>query len=494
MWRTSSDRWRPYRSQIKRLDLVEVEEDIQLDDSQTRERDRYRAAIQELQQENQDNYALSYLSNDGFFPGYAMGRESCLARCLDPFKELSRPASVGLREFTPATSTYADGRIFRVDRIDFNRLLPGEGEQARALARKDLLVGDKGQGLTVKGQGSPEGGETTEMPSLLLGGVELRVAQRIDDTRDTRGGAPFDIRGQILDKHDGGWQGAAQAFTVRYFANCHILLANLGVTGAEGNPAGFPVCPACGHTRNPGAPPADLERFRDDHKKHCKVGDFPNSALHVELASDVLIVGSFGERAKAVNAMEGLLLGCGHVLDMGSAELEGIILPGADETCEFAIYDPVPGGSGFLPQIVKLWPVICDKAAEVLAGCPEEVRDGLLQLPEALPQPAAPFAARPWAGHRRARRPQRPDRGPARDPGHDRGEGRERYRAGELRRERLPGGAGGAQVPSTARGSVPGGPGGRDLHGHGLRLAGGEDRGLHRRDVTGASRQPRSSN
>ncbi|MBU0610323.1 MAG: hypothetical protein KKI08_20750, partial [Armatimonadetes bacterium] len=138
-----------YRDHIRRLNLIEAEEDVQLTDQQTRERDRYRAAIQELQQENQDNYALSYLSNDGFFPGYAMGRESCLARCLDPYKELSRPASVGLREFTPATWTYADGRIFRVDRIDFNRLLPGEGEQARALARKDLLIDGQTQAIVV---------------------------------------------------------------------------------------------------------------------------------------------------------------------------------------------------------------------------------------------------------------------------------------------------------------------------------------------------------
>ncbi|MEN6546026.1 MAG: DUF1998 domain-containing protein, partial [Armatimonadia bacterium] len=132
------------------------------------------------------------------------------------------------------------------------------------------------------------------------------------------------------------------------------------------------ICPACGHTRSPYAPPGDLERFREDHKKQCKVGDFAASALHVELASDVLIVGPFAERANAVNAMEGLLLGCGYVLDMGSAELEGIILPGPDGTCDFAIYDPVPGGSGFLPQIVRFWPTVCDRAAEVLAACPDD--------------------------------------------------------------------------------------------------------------------------
>jgi hypothetical protein len=294
-----------YRDHIRRLNLIEAEEDVQLTDQQTRERDRYRAAIQELQQENQDNYTVSYLSNDGFFPGYATGRESCLARCLDPYKELSRPASVGLREFTPATWTYADGRIFRVDRIDFNRLLPGEGEQARALARKDLLIDGKTQAIVVKGQGKEEGGDNTEMPSLLLGGVELRVAQRIDDTRDARRSAPSDVRGQILDKHDGGWQGTAQSRTVRYLSNCHILLANLGVGMKDGKPSGFPICPACGHTRSPYASTADLERFREDHKKQCKVGDFADSALHVELSSDVLIVGPFGDRAQAVNAMEG---------------------------------------------------------------------------------------------------------------------------------------------------------------------------------------------
>lgn len=361
-----------YRAQIKQISRIESEKDVQLSDQEGCERERYGAAIQELQQENQENYTLSYLSNDGFFPGCAMGRESCLARCLDPYKELSRPASVALREFTPATWTYADGRIFRVDRIDFNRLLPGEAEAARALARKELLINSQTQSISVKGEGAEEGGETVEMPSLLLGGVELRVAQRIDDTRDTRRSAPFDILGKILEKHDGGWQGKVQSFTARYFSNCHILLANLGIGMREGKPSGFPVCPACGHTRSPYASAADLERFREDHSKQCKVGDFADSALHVELASDVLIVGPFSNRANAVNAMEGLLLGSGYVLDMGSSELDGIILPGPDDTCEFAIYDPVPGGSGFLPQIVRFWRTVCDKAAEVLTNCPAD--------------------------------------------------------------------------------------------------------------------------
>ena len=360
-----------YRAQVARLNRIEVEEDLQLSEQDVRERERYRAAINELQAENQENYSLSYLSNDGFFPGYAMGRESCLARCLDPYKEYSRAAAVALREFTPATWTYADGRIFRVTRVDFSRLLPGETDQARALAHKELRLDNTTGALEVVGETSSEGGNFTQVSSLLLGAVELRVAQRIDDTRDARRSVPFDIRGKVLDRHDGGWKGRVGAYNIACYTNARVLLVNLGPVG--GNPlSGFPICPKCGAARSPYASQADLDRFREDHTKDCKADRVEGFALHVELASDVLVVGPFAGRSEAVNAMEGLLLGTGHVLDMGSSELEGILLPIEADTCEFALYDPVPGGSGFIPQIARFWATICDRAAEILSSCPDE--------------------------------------------------------------------------------------------------------------------------
>ena len=82
-------------------------------------RKQFEYALASYQRENLDNYALSYLCNDGFLPGYALNRESVLAQCVDPLLDLSRPAAVALREFTPANWVYADRRIYRVQTLNF---------------------------------------------------------------------------------------------------------------------------------------------------------------------------------------------------------------------------------------------------------------------------------------------------------------------------------------------------------------------------------------
>ena len=362
-----------YRAQIKKISAAEADSDVELGKAEERERNRYKAALDQLRQETQDNYVLSYLSNDGFFPGHALSRERCIARSLDPYQELSRPAAVALRELTPANWTYADEQVFQVHRVDFHALLPGESEGARALAQRDLVVDEATGGISDVATREVEGGTGAEtVRSLRLGGVELRTDERIDDTRDARRYVGFDIRGTTLPQHAGGWQGSVQGYTCRYYQTCRVLLVNLGPTGAGGGgrPWGFPICPVCGSARNPFGSDADLERFQDDHRKHCQIPELNWSALHVEIDSDVLQVGPFDSKARAVNAMTGILLGSGQILDMGTAELDGFLLPEAADTARFVLYDPAPGGSGFLPQIARHRRLICEQAIAMLESCP----------------------------------------------------------------------------------------------------------------------------
>ena len=60
--------------------------------------DNPKHALDRLKIEDQGHYVLSYLSSDRFLSGYAMSRESCGARSLEPYKEFSRPAAVTLGE------------------------------------------------------------------------------------------------------------------------------------------------------------------------------------------------------------------------------------------------------------------------------------------------------------------------------------------------------------------------------------------------------------
>jgi len=132
---------------------------------------------------------------------------------------------------------------------------------------------------------------------------------------------------------------------------------------------GFPICPKCGETRSPFASEAELEKFRESHREYCRVADIPWTALHVDIPSDVLIVGPFPELADGINVIEALRIGAQMVLDMGDSEVAGFVDTDEGGSHWAVLYDPMPGGSGFLPQICKYWKVVCERAAERLGTC-----------------------------------------------------------------------------------------------------------------------------
>ena len=51
-----------------------------------------------------------------------------------------------------------------------------------------------------------------------------------------------------------------------------------------------------------------------------------------------------------------------NVLDMGESEIEGFVNVEEDGSFWATFYDPMPGGSGFLPQILINWRLIIDSA------------------------------------------------------------------------------------------------------------------------------------
>lgn len=106
-----------YRKLLKPLREKEI-----LSPSDKKKMDSLRFALQSYHFESQDNYTLSYLAADGFFPSYAMGRASVKAQCAEPFLEISRPKAIAIRELTPANMLYANHDIFKVTQLNFYKL------------------------------------------------------------------------------------------------------------------------------------------------------------------------------------------------------------------------------------------------------------------------------------------------------------------------------------------------------------------------------------
>jgi hypothetical protein len=86
-------------------------------------------------------------------------------------------------------------------------------------------------------------------------------------------------------------------------------------------------------------------------------------------AADVLCLGPYLNYSDAINLKEAVLNRARAILDMGDMELEGFINPVGENTFWAVLYDPTPGGSGLLPQIVRYWERIVEDGIRYHNSC-----------------------------------------------------------------------------------------------------------------------------
>ncbi|MGI5818748.1 MAG: DEAD/DEAH box helicase [Armatimonadota bacterium] len=361
---------RSYRDRLRELARKVLDEDRDLTPEEERERQRLEFALRTLRRHDQDRYTLSYLSNDGYFPGYALTRDSVVARCLKPYIELQRPEPIALREFTPANWIYAAGDVYAVSRIEWFSLQSGE-EVSAGVHRREMIHDQDLDRVIDPALSDREGHTGQAFVSMQLGGVELRQRQQIDDTEDRRHFGAQDITGTVLGPHRGGRLGEVGDVQWRLFRQADLRLVNLGPVGRdrEGLQIGFPICRVCGAVRSPYQSEAEIERFEEYHRDSCGRESTEWAALHVDFRSDLLEIGPLVERAEAVNLMEAVLTGAREVLDMGSSELEGFVEERGEGSAWVLLYDPMPGGSGFLQQLQRSWQTVCERAREIMQAC-----------------------------------------------------------------------------------------------------------------------------
>jgi hypothetical protein len=346
----------------------------ELSDEEESQRRRFQHALRTYRQETLENWTLGYLSNTGFLPGYALSRANVLAQSLQPFLILSRPAAIALRELTPGSNVYANKNVFQVQTLNFYKLRALDSEWTPEMLRRQLRFDPEHERVYDPAKQQREGGElaAVDFESYELTDVEMDLLQEIDDRREYRQRMAYDIYGMLQDQHEGGTSGRVGDRRYFYLRQENVRLVNMGPTYA--GPAspqgiGFPICPHCGETRSPVASTAEIDSFREGHQKRCQVPDIVWTAIHVDLKSDILRVGPYPTKEEAINVFEGLRIGARMVLDMGENEVEGFALPDEDGSYWAVLYDPLPGGSGFLPEILNYWKPVCQRAIEVLESC-----------------------------------------------------------------------------------------------------------------------------
>ncbi|MBM4345065.1 MAG: DUF1998 domain-containing protein [Deltaproteobacteria bacterium] len=92
--------------------------------------------------------------------------------------------------------------------------------------------------------------------------------------------------------------------------------------------------------------------------------------LYADLVADVLRLSDCESRVEAYSVLEALRLGAAEVLDMEVEDLQVLVIgrPGATSV-KGLLYDPMPGGSGLLQQMVERWPEVAAQAMHIVTGC-----------------------------------------------------------------------------------------------------------------------------
>jgi len=348
--------------------LNEMASDRALRPDEERQRDRSEDYIRGLQDRQVRTYTLSVLAQEGFLPGY--GRYDGGISAFPGWRgrvsfELSRPQAIAVREFVPGNMLYANKGKFRTARYHF----PLADEHQRT----ESYLADLSSGfVTTSGRPSSGYGDSApvELPALPIADVDLAHVSPIRDDEADRFQVPVAVLGMELPHLRSGTAWTFGERNVQHLLGQGLRLVNAGPADRvrEGEP-GFPVCVVCGATRSPYASPRELQDFRDWHTETC--GRRPDRlALTATVIADTLQIQALDEVADAANLGEALRLGASQVLDMEPEDLQILPVPRSDGRQDLFVYDPMPGGSGLLSQLIDRWAEIAGTLHSLLEECP----------------------------------------------------------------------------------------------------------------------------
>ncbi len=338
---------------------------------------RCRAFLSGLLEEDERNYTLRMLSVEGFLPGYGMyeqgvwafaHRMRAVGRVPAQF-ELTRADTLAVREFVPGNLIYANSGRFG---LTFYRLPVRDNDEDLPTLVVSLGQRTVYEAGDMHGQPAyrPEG--AVEVRAVPVSDCDLVYRSRISDDEEYRFQLPVTVLGSLLGQHRGGRAYSWAGSTIEHRKGQRLRLVNCGpAERARLGELGYPICSVCGAARSPMSSDEELCRFREDHLRRCGL-EPENILLFADVGADGLRLAPLSDPAEAVNLAEGLRIGAEGVLEMEREDLHILLIPGdeANQTAVF-LYDPMPGGSGLLDELLAQWPRVLSSARESLSQCPQ---------------------------------------------------------------------------------------------------------------------------
>ena len=113
-----------------------------------------------------------------------------------------------------------------------------------------------------------------------------------------------------------------------------------------------------------------LDSFDENHEERC--GKKPNRiGFFADIVADCLTLPACANQTEAYSVLEAIRMSAAHVLDMHLEDLQILVIGHVDrDDVDAVLWDPMPGGSGLLVQILDNFTQIVAHALEIALECP----------------------------------------------------------------------------------------------------------------------------
>ncbi len=320
-----------------------------------------------------DTNTYGVLAAEGFLPGYGLDTGAVTLTHVAPRHstdisdwELRRNTALAVREYVPGNLIYANAHKF----VPRHFHLVPEEPLVFAVDVASEAIQETGRSAQSNTQAASMA--ATQIPGVAICDVDAPHHSYISDDEDYRFQMPVAVFAQDQGRHSGGAVYEWGQAELQLKHGLHMRLVNVGAASQVRSNAliGYPLCLVCGASRSPMSSPQELDRFNEFHIERCG-RPVQNIAFYAEVVADALVLQDCPSQEVAYSLMESLRQGAADVLDMEISDLQVQVIGKPDsEAVDALLYDPMPGGSGLLEQLLAHWPDVVAAARRLVEACP----------------------------------------------------------------------------------------------------------------------------
>lgn len=388
------------RKKVRRLRRMIQDLENKPEDSSFREEieslDRERNALAAVAKAISGRNVFNFLSDEGLLPNYAFPEAGISLRALlyrrkrqdesehtesrpVPY-EYVRAASAAIREFAPANSFYAEGRQLKIDQIEMETTKSADWRLCPNCPHAELDETGRHTASCPR-CGSPAWADAGQVRSMLkvrmvYANADYGESLIGDDAEDRR--TAFYVQDMLVsvdEDHDveAAYRIGTDSFPFGYefvrnatmreinFGERDMIGERLTVAGREDVRKGFVVCSKCGRIQPENGPanhtmtcPARRAEANDPFEECLFLyREFETEALRILIPSTTMEPSGVWQESFVAAFMRGMREYFGNVDHLRSTISFVPIPESTDRKKYLVIYDSVPGGTGYLKQLMS---------------------------------------------------------------------------------------------------------------------------------------------